>query len=337
MSQFDYIELIHKELSQEISSDELRALNAWIQQDEENKFTAETIRAVWNLSDISDEDLEGLAGNIDVNQEFKFLQDRIQSLDEHDETPVVPLKRKAWRIAAGFAMVVGLASTWFFYDGFSSNQLVEFKTGNQPENIVLADGSVIHLNANSTLTYPTSFSDDTREVRLRGEGFFEIAKDANHPFVVRTQYEDITVLGTSFNVRALENETYTEVAVISGKVRVESESNQSELEMNEKVRVNRDNGNLLKEDQNSSPNESSWLTKKLSFSNTLLSDVLEDLEVYYNVNFKVDNPSLVNCPFTANFEDEKLITVLNTISTVLDVSIQEESKDNYVLVGGGCQ
>lgn len=337
MSQFDYIELIHKELSKEITNEELRALTAWIQADEDNKYTADTIRAVWNLSDLSDDDLESLAANIDTEDEFNFLRKRIHEIDEEvDHTPVIPLRRSRWKLVAGFALIVGLASTWFVYQGNAGHEMVEFKSGNQAEELALADGSIIHLNANSSVTYPAAFNSDSREIRFRGEGFFEIAKDASRPFIIHTQYENVTVLGTSFNIRALDNEPNSEIAVVTGRVLVSSGEDQQELTKDQIAIVNHENGLLKVEENLISPNETAWLTKSLTFSNTLLSDVLEDLEDYYQVSFSIQDPKLANCSFTANFKDEKLITVLNTISTVLDVSIHEESKGNYVLVGGGC-
>lgn len=338
MSQIDYIELIHKQLSDRISQEELAALNAWMNADEENRYTAETIRAVWNLSDMTDSDLEDLAANINSEDEFSFLRQRINNIESDvATTPVIPLKRRSWKLVAGFALILGIASSWFLYNQFGNSGMVEIQTEAEPQEILLADGSTIHLNANSSVTYPKSFDGETREIRFRGEGFFEIARDTAHPFIIHTQYEDVTVLGTSFNIRALDNEPNSEIAVITGRVAVSSGVTTRELSINEKAIVDHSSGLMLIEETTKSPNETAWMTGSLTFSNTLLAEVLEDLEAYYNVRFSIQNPKLANCPFTANFQSEKLITVLNTISTVLDVSINEESKENYVLVGGGCQ
>ena len=86
----------------------------------------------------------------------------------------------------------------------------------------LPDGTNVMLNAASTITYPTSFAGRTREVRITGEAWFEVAKDASRPFLVRTPKELITVLGTSFNVNAYEDEPSQKTTLVEGRVKVDN-------------------------------------------------------------------------------------------------------------------
>jgi ferric-dicitrate binding protein FerR (iron transport regulator) len=91
--------------------------------------------------------------------------------------------------------------------------------GNQYQ-LVLADGSKVWLNSASSLRFPTSFTGDIREVELDGEGYFEIAKNAAKPFHVKTQTQDIEVLGTHFNVNAYNDETSVKTTLLEGSVKV---------------------------------------------------------------------------------------------------------------------
>lgn len=84
----------------------------------------------------------------------------------------------------------------------------------------LADGSELWLNAASSLRYPASFNEQTREVYLTGEAFFKIAPNASKPFLVHTPHMDIRVLGTAFNVRAYPDDPFSETSLISGAVEV---------------------------------------------------------------------------------------------------------------------
>jgi transmembrane sensor len=91
--------------------------------------------------------------------------------------------------------------------------------GNQYQ-LILADGSKVWLNSASSLRFPTAFTGDRREVELDGEGYFEIVKNAAKPFHVKTQTQDVEVLGTHFNVNAYNDETVVKTTLLEGSVRV---------------------------------------------------------------------------------------------------------------------
>lgn len=84
----------------------------------------------------------------------------------------------------------------------------------------LADGTKVWLNASSSLRFPVAFVGNTRQVILIGEGYFEVAKNKNKPFIVTTDHQNITVLGTHFNVNAYADELETKTTLLEGSVRV---------------------------------------------------------------------------------------------------------------------
>ena len=84
--------------------------------------------------------------------------------------------------------------------------------------IELADGSKIWLNADSKVQYPALFNGSTREVYLNGEAFFDIAKNPSKPFIIHLSNGTVRVLGTSFNIKAYDNEPVVETSVATGKV-----------------------------------------------------------------------------------------------------------------------
>lgn len=86
--------------------------------------------------------------------------------------------------------------------------------------VTLSDGTRVWLNAESKLNYPPHFEGDTREVTLEGEAYFEVAKNPDQPFIVKTTQMDIEVLGTAFNVRAYEGEEKVSTTLVEGKVRI---------------------------------------------------------------------------------------------------------------------
>ena len=102
------------------------------------------------------------------------------------------------------------------------NRLVIPK-GNAYE-LILADGTQVWLNAESELSYPTRFTGNTREVKLKGEAYFKVTKNAEQPFIVKTKEIDIRVLGTSFNVAAYQTDLTTSVTLVEGSVAVSTEN-----------------------------------------------------------------------------------------------------------------
>lgn len=87
-------------------------------------------------------------------------------------------------------------------------------------HVILSDGTKIHLNACTQITYPVCFSDSTRMVTIEGEAYFDVAPDARHPFIVQMPHASVRVTGTSFNVRAYADEESESVTLVSGKVQI---------------------------------------------------------------------------------------------------------------------
>ncbi len=91
----------------------------------------------------------------------------------------------------------------------------------QQSQVRLPDGTLVFLNAESSLTYPVSFASAAkRQVSLSGEGYFEVAKDKAHPFIVKTTRQDVEVLGTHFNVNAYPVERVVKTTLLEGSVRI---------------------------------------------------------------------------------------------------------------------
>ena len=126
------------------------------------------------------------------------------------------------RVAAGIALVIGLSLSIWFGGGQGSKSgwmLVETGPGDYT-SVTLPDGSQVRLNASSSLAYPPTFDVAHREVRLTGEAFFKVAKDATRPFEVQSGDITTTVLGTQFNVNAYEDDSVVQVSLLEGSVRV---------------------------------------------------------------------------------------------------------------------
>ena len=142
-------------------------------------------------------------------------------------------------------------------------------------------------------------------------------------------------MGTSFNVRAFENEKESSVFVKTGKVALESIDGKGiVLFAGEKGLFNR-NDRLLSKESNVLPNAISWITKELVFNDTPLAKALSEIEHYYGQEFDLSELTGGDCPLTARFKNPEIETVLETLSLTFSLSV-EKYEGQYKLINGRC-
>lgn len=183
--------------------------------------------------------------------------------------------------------------------------------------ITLTDGSVIHLNATSKLTFPTVFVKGTRVVELEGEAYFEVAHDAKHPFIVKTPYFETTVLGTKFNVRAYSR-PQSNVTLISGKVQVSNDKGEPViLEPEEQASLTAE-GKIVKQQTDIYP-YLEWQKGNFYFDNVPLVEITRELGRWYNVDVIFENKRVMNksMHFVANRNEDIRRAIYNL--NVLDM------------------
>lgn len=261
------------------------------------------------------------------------------------------IKGTKWmRYAAGMAATVLLAFTaWYLWPAADSPSAmplaashIEYQcNGGERETFVLPDGTTVKLNSNSSLTVPDDFAKKTRSVSLKGEAFFDVAHDAARPFIITTNQMQIKVLGTSFNVKAYEEDNVFETAVIRGSVEVTlaRSSQKVVLHPNEKISLNNNavtavHGETAAPKQQSVPEkiatvqpvtrdrdssivEISWTEDKLAFAGEAFPDMIKKIERWYNIKVLFDNEAVANKlreeRLTATFHNEKLELVMEAL------------------------
>ncbi|MFZ0598194.1 MAG: FecR domain-containing protein [Flavobacterium sp.] len=154
-------------------------------------------------------------------------------------------------------------------------------TGGQ-YNIVLADGTKVFLNAVSAIKYPTQFNGNQRIVELEGEAYFEVAKNKNKPFIVKSSNQAIEVLGTHFNVHAYENETVVKTTLLEGSVAVTSKNQKAILKPGQQSNV-ADNVNKIAIREVDTQAAIAWKNGRFKFDNADLKSVMKQLERWYGI------------------------------------------------------
>jgi ferric-dicitrate binding protein FerR (iron transport regulator) len=214
----------------------------------------------------------------------------------------------------------------------NQNRFVEVESGNEIKEVVLADGSVITLNTNSTLQYPKQFSNKNRTVNFTGEAFFEIAKNPDKPFIVKSGDAEIKVLGTSFNV---ENKNNTSICVYveTGKVQLwDNMDNSITLTPGEEGKLEQ---NKLTENLNPDKNTSSWKTKRFIYNDEYLSKVILDFNKAYRANIVLKSEEIGNKRITTQELNQKsLNSALTIICKTLNLEFKTEN-DQIIISAPG--
>jgi len=199
-------------------------------------------------------------------------------------------------------------------------------------DIVLSDGTSIFLNSGSSIKYPVKFlKDRDRQVFLKGEAFFDVAKDSLHRFVVDAQELNVEVLGTKFNVSTYAEDERIEVVLVEGSVDIDSPSD-VEDKRNSLVLKPGFNGVYYKKGKTISTAKvntslyTSWMTGIVIFRNTPFSEITKKLERLYNVSIKIDNKQLATENFNASIEidNETIEEVLTYFSKVYEIEFDIE-------------
>jgi ferric-dicitrate binding protein FerR (iron transport regulator) len=205
-----------------------------------------------------------------------------------------------------------------------SDQLIRFSAvdGSQAKTI-LPDGTMVYLNANSTLSYKLSEWKKSRGVRLQGEAWFEVEKSENKTFQVHTNEYTIEVLGTKFNVSAYDSLSQVVTTLAEGAVGIRKQvsngfSTLAVLEPGEQFVYDKVTGKYaLKSVRPFDYNL--WYKRKLIFSNSNFGEVVTKFEQRYGVSIEVVHPELLHLHFDGTFVDEKLEEALDIIQLTMPV------------------
>jgi transmembrane sensor len=176
----------------------------------------------------------------------------------------------------------------------------------------LPDGSMVYLNAASSLTYAASLIErGKRTVKLRGEGYFEISKDKKHPFVVKTDKQEVEVLGTHFNINAYEDEPVTKTTLLEGRIRVSANAKTKFLKAGQQAVLT--NKEIILKDVE--PEDAiDWKSGYFMFNSESLESGLKRIARWYNVQIAYEDESLKQEPFFGRISKfEKISKVLNML------------------------
>lgn len=329
--------LLIRYLSGNCSLEETRQIEQWIVAEKANAQRFFELERIWNLKD----ELR-FSDKKEIETEYNRLINRIERKKESNhKKKALPLFRislfSKWAgYAAAIVLLVLLSINHYF---FTEQKEITYNTIEVPRgqrvSLTLSDGTKIWINSESKLTYPSDFSPSSRKVLLEGEAYFEVSHNERSPFIVESPLINVKVLGTTFNVRAYQEEE-TSVTLSKGKVEVApafSEKGEGDLPVEcraekiilkprQQVTYSSQGGFVLTDDVDVS-NLKNWVTGQFFFRDQPLSRIAKELERRFDVRILIQDTALAGEVFTCHTRSGA------SLDQILEI-LKETRRMNYV-------
>ncbi len=248
-------------------------------------------------------------------------------------------KKRQWifRAAAMVIPAVLITALWINLNNklggiLFSNPEMETITAvyGERKEIVFQDGSKVSLNAGTQISYPTQFGLSERRIRLDGEAYFEITANKRCPFIVELDDASIRVLGTSFGVRAYDHEENVKVMLMDGKVLFEHSDNEYPLKPKHQLTFEKKSGKVHIQRQDNIDDYTSWTDNIITFRDTPLKEVIETLERWYDIQFKVLDEQAFQYTFSFKTKGIPIEDLLNDLQMISPLKFH--TKDDVIIV-----
>ena len=202
----------------------------------------------------------------------------------------------------------------------------------QRAKIILVDGTKVWLNAKTTFTFPNYFSESSRNVTLNGEGFFDVSSNKHKPFIVKTEKYDIKVLGTKFNLMAYSGKGIFETSLLEGSLEVNNSGAPKGIFIKPNERIFEERNQLVK-----SPimhmNHFLWKDGIISFNNESFTDIVNKLELYFDLKIEVKNEKILTYHCTGKFRTKEGVEhILRVLQLSNRFSFKTDDKNNKITI-----
>jgi len=336
--------LLSKYLNNSCNKAELDEFIGWIKMPENEKELKNLIAKDWSnfqpaegYGEFSNNSLERLLEKIDTEKA------KVHKLGSNSFSKVF------LRIAASIILPIAIGvGSYYAINTIENTSDIALNKITAPNGsktqVLLADGTSIWLNSGSTLEYPQTFTKKRREVKLTGEGYFDVAKNPDKPFIVKTSDLSIKVLGTIFNVKSYPDEGTIETTLLEGSVAISKREDNPRtknviyLKPNERATYIKKEGKIVQAELisripidtnpkvSSQPRKeqmilskisdseqyTSWKDEKLVFRNENFEQLCILLERWYNVKININSEELKTYHYTGTLQNENIVDAIET-------------------------
>jgi transmembrane sensor len=322
-------EQIDKFFKGQSSNLEAEEFMKWMESAQNEQNLIEHLQKEWDDSLFSDQHYD----------EFEVLKKINHIIDEkypliHNSTRKRTLSFKSWhKYAAVILIVVSISVLLIPLDqgqkaDLQASENVSFTRSTEPGQKLkfqLPDRSMITLNADSKLEYIEN--DSLRVVSLSGEGFFEVAKNEEKPFVVNAGKLKASVIGTSFNISSREGMNETSIALVDGRLKVELSDLQDIMLIPGEQAILDQGANVLKKDTWDYFQVFGWKEGVLLFKDAFFPDIINQLELWYGVKIELNENKVLKKHYSGRFNNEPLSNVLESFSFIYNFKYEINKKE----------
>lgn len=331
-------ELIQQYITGNGSPEDDRKVEEWMKQDLDNRQLINELKQIWKLTPEEEFDVDvQRAWQQFCSHKLKTERKRKYDAFRKKRSNLVYYFRAAAVIL--IAVLTGFFTQYYFTHMAGTGQQSPFyvmqdlvTSKGERARVTFSDGTMVVLNAASTLRFPEKFDGSKREVYLDGGAYFEVAHNAGQPFIVHTQGAVVKVLGTKFNVRAWSEDPEVAVTVSRGKVAVSSSldslQNHSEVILTKGQHTSIKQGEAPAAPQEVNINNHLlWVGGGLYFDNAPFEQAVRQIERKFDVRITVQDKELLDVPYTGTFKRANLDEVLRVISASMGMEYSRKGPE----------
>ena len=313
----NYKKLYRYSLNELTDSADIEEVTSWIESSHKNRKEYATLKNLWAISSFENYDA------IDLEEKPQKQEGRI-----------IGILKRSVKYAAVFVLAFILGTTTFYYFKSESPGQVSFNellvpVGESAE-LFLSDSTHVWLNSGSKIIYPSSFNDESRDVKLSGEAFFDVAHNEKLPFHVITPQLMVEVKGTSFNVEAFEESDEVNVTLVEGKVNLKDSQGKIIAGLMPGQAAFFDlTANKVSVSQVETDYYTSWINGSLLFKDEKLEDIARKFERWFNIEIHFESDKMKEVKFTGSVLKNKPIDqILDILKYTSDITYSIEMKNN---------
>lgn len=352
-------ELLAKKFNHEISDHEIKELDDLLRKHQQEFQQSEILNAVYNMEVVTEEDPSAVARS---EKRLLHTLEALTAKEEPDYDIAAPrvwsIKKHLRRYSKLYLAATGnLAAVTLLYLVLShdTSRTLGNKINTErgaKTTVHLPDGSVVTLNSGSRLSYDKDFGIKNRQINLEGEAYFDVKKNPSMPMIVSTAAVKVTVLGTTFNVKAYAEDSVVEASLFTGTIQLTTEKDPERvilLRPREKVTINQKQNaytvpattketrtetvslqHLTFNRTDSSFDEMAWLKNKLIFRSTRFQDVANELQRKFNVSIYFSDTVFQDIRITGSFSDESIQEILPALQQTIPFHFTSSGNKIYI-------
>lgn len=256
----------------------------------------------------------------------------VTSINQPENTAIYRINKlqNVKKIAAAIVLIVASVVTTYLFTTYHNTIPDTYYTCVAPlggkAEVILPDGTHVWLNAGSNLRYSSAFNHKNRQVQLIGEAYFDVTKNTNAKFTVKTNAYNVVVHGTKFNVSAYANDSTATTTLLQGRVQVNKGNKQIMMEPGEKLTLNKHTGKILKVKTTNKAN--AWIMGNTEYDNITLGELTKILSRRYDVNIVIQSDKLRNERFAISLQNnEDLEGIIRGLQNIIPIHITKQGRN----------